>query len=100
MKLPKTVVICGKTYKVVPKPKKWGGKSDTASQELRIGTRADQSSERVFENFIHELAEAAMCEHHFRFTASDDGVAYVMTHKDLDGFANSIAAAILPLLKV
>lgn len=99
MQLPDTVQITGKTYKVIPKPTSWGGKSCTATQELSVGTKKDQTKERIFENFIHELIEVAMCEHHFRFTATDDGVVYVMAHKDLDYFANSIAAALLPMVK-
>ena len=98
MKLPKTVEICGKRYKVIKDKKSWGGNGATGTQEIVVGMSNEQTSQRQFETFIHEVAEMVTCEQHLRFTATDDDVMFVMNHKQFDRFASNLATAIKPLM--
>lgn len=99
MKIPKTVQICGKTYNVKRDNTMWGGSGATGKQELVVGTSNDQSTERKFENYVHEVAEMVAAEECMRFTASDDEVVFVMNHKQFNCFAAGIATAIMPMVK-
>lgn len=62
MKLPKTVQICGKTYKVNRSPNEWGGSCETGAQVVTIGTAKNQSAHRISVNFVHEVLEAVALE--------------------------------------
>ena len=97
MKLPKTVEISGKTYKVNERTVS-NSSGRTYKQEVVVGIKS-QSEERIFENYLHEVSELVACEQSTRFTASDDEVVFVMNHKQFGSFVNDIATAIRPMLK-
>ena len=99
IRLPGTLDICGKRYKVIKDKKSWGGSGATGKQEIVVGMSNEQTSQRQFETFIHEVAEIVTCEQHLRFTATDDDVMFVMNHKQFDRFASSMAAAVLPMVQ-
>lgn len=69
MKLPKAVNICGKTYKVKKNNTCWGGSCQTGEQKIEVGTARNQSSQRKFTNFIHEVLEAVTLERRLRYEA-------------------------------
>ena len=99
MKLPKTVQICGKPYSVKPNSRRWGGRCETGKQELCVGTKKDQSSQRIFDNFMHEVLEATALEKSLRYRSGDDELVFVMTHKQFDAYAEDIATALWPIVK-
>lgn len=99
MRLPKKVNISGKTYTVRQDKNLWGGNGGTGRQEIVVGTRKDVTTERKFESFIHEVAELAAAEQFVRFEASDEGIVFVMDHKQFNRFASDIATAIMPMVK-
>ncbi len=99
MRLPKTVQISGKTYNVQQDKDRWGGNGGTGKQVITVGTKNDQSVERKFENFVHEVAEMVAAEQTLRFEANDSEIVFVMTHKQFDRFASDFATAILPMVK-
>ncbi len=99
MRFPKKVTICGKTYTVRQDKAIWGGNGGTGRQEIVVGTHKDQTAERKFENFIHEVAELTAAEQHVRYEAADDEIMFVMNHKQFDKFANGIAAVLCPMVK-
>lgn len=100
MKLPKTVQISGKTYAVRKDNKIWGGNGGTGRQEIVVGTRKDQSTQRKFENFMHEVTELVAAEHSLRYESADEEIKFVMSHKQFDRFASDVATAIFPMMKL
>ncbi len=99
MRLPKTVQISGKTYIVKKNDKHWGASCRTGSQEIRVGTKKDQSAHRIVGNFIHEILESVTMERDLRYQAADDEFIFVMTHKQFGCFAEDVTAAIRPMMK-
>ncbi len=99
MRLPKVVNICGKPFTVTINKKKWNSSGQTLSQEIIIGGESGKK-ERIFDNFIHEVTELALCERNFRYgDGNSDGSIFVMSHKDFATFASDIASALLPMIK-
>ncbi len=99
MKLPKTVNICGKPYKVLKDRELFGGKGDTGLQEMTIGTRHTEPA-RLFENFVHETMECVACERDFRYGKGiSENSIFVMTHKEFDVFAADVATALRPMVE-
>lgn len=99
MRFPKTVRIAGRVYNVRTDSRCWGGNGGTGGQEIVVGTRKDQSTERKFGNFMHEVLEIAACERNLRYTASDDEVVLVMTHRQFSHYSDDISAALWPMVK-
>ncbi len=98
LKLPKTVNISGKTYKVSKDSQSWGGCSGNGAQEMVIGTEKDRSRERIFATFIHEVCESVTMERNLRYLSTDDECIFVMTHKQFDDFATDVSAALWPMI--
>ena len=99
MKLPKTIQISGKQYSVKLNSNRWGGRCITGKQEISVGTQKNQSSQRIFSNFVHEVLEANALEKHLRYEAADDELVFVMTHKQFDDYAKDVAASLWPIAK-
>ncbi len=95
-RFPKTVNICGKTYSVKTDKSRWGGRVQTGSQQIVVGTSRDQSAQRIFTTYIHEVIEAVTLERKLRYESSDDEIMFVMTHKQFDNSVKDVATAILP----
>lgn len=99
MKLPKTVQINGKTYSVKTNKARWGGRFNKGKQEIGVGIKGNQSEQRKFDNFVHEVLEAILEENNFRYRASDEEPVFIMTHKEFDSFALDVTTAIFPMIK-
>ncbi len=99
LKLPETIQISGKQYAVKQNKSRWGGTCETGKQEISVGTKKNQSSQRIFGNFIHEVLEATAMEKSMRYTASDDEILFMMTHKQFDDYAKDVASSLWPIMK-
>ncbi|KKK61134.1 hypothetical protein LCGC14_3017380 [marine sediment metagenome] len=99
MKLPKTVNICGKIYKVRKDPKSYDGGGTTARCEMTVGTK-NKNPERQFEIFLHEVMEIAAVEKDYRYHGGNDAdLLFVMSHKEFDNYTVDVASAIRPMIK-
>lgn len=101
MRLPKTVTICGKPWKIVRNKKAFEGygRGNMGVQEITVGSKY-KSASRGFETYFHEVAEMVAIERGFRYDKGDsDGSIFIMTHKEFECFASDIAAAIMPMVK-
>lgn len=99
MKLPKAIIICGKTYKVSKNPKMFGGSADTLTQTMVIGTQS-KKTERRFEGLVHEIMESIACEKEYRYGKGvSENSIFVMNHKEFDSFAMDVAATLRPLMR-
>jgi len=99
MKLPKTVNICGKTYDVHKDRKGDHGHGQTFKQKITIGVK-EQSDERQFDTFLHEVAELIACEKNLRYgDGHSETSVFVMSHKEFEYFASALATAIMPMIK-
>ena len=96
MRLPKTVNISGKTYTVDRDENRWGGLCSTGRQRIVVGTARDQTAQRIFTNYIHEVLEGVLLERKLRYESADDEVVFIMTHKQFDNFAKDVATALMP----
>ncbi len=99
MRLPKKVNISGKSYSVRRNRTQWGGSCRTGAQEIVVGTASNQSAERKFTNFAHEVMESVALERSLRYEASDEEIVFVMNHKQFDDYACDVATALFPLMK-
>lgn len=98
MRMPKKVIISGKTYSVEKNDKTYNSDGFTHQQRIIVGTKG-QHPERIFENYLHEVTELAACEQHVRFSAADDDVVIVMNHKQFDRLVADVASSIYPMVK-
>ena len=101
MKLPKTVTIYGKEWKVTKDPKRGGGSSASSVPEIRIGTKYKSS---MLENFLHEVIEAILMENLLRLqkphTGNDNGdYIFVLTHEQFENIIPQIALALKDIIK-
>lgn len=99
MRFPKAVQISGKQYSIKLDNARWGGTCQTGKQEIGVGTKRNQSGQRKFENFLHEVLEATALERNLRYEAADEEIVFVMTHKQFDDFAQDVATALWPIMK-
>lgn len=97
MRLPRTVNICGKTYVISKNSRSVHSTGGTHPQKMIIGTKGN-SSERIFESYMHEVLELVACELHLRYVAADDDIMIIMNHKQFDDFAANVAAALKPMV--
>ena len=66
MKLPKTLQICGLTYKIIPDNKLNGASFDCNKQEIRLGR---SGSNEIRERYLlHEILEVIFVERECRFS--------------------------------
>ena len=98
MKLPKTVVICGREFKVIVNKKDRGGWFDTDKQQLCIGTQ-DASSDRIKEVFLHETIEAIfgarMVRYKLPYSGEDNGnYLFSFNHLEFENCIIDIAYAL------
>ena len=99
MKLPKTIKVSSKTYTVIKDRKASNARGRTFLQTITIGTH-DQSDERVFDGFLHEIAELVCCENNFRYgDGHSETSVFVMNHKEFERFISDVASAIYPMVK-
>ncbi len=99
MKIPKKVNICGKKYTVTKNASQWGGNGSTGKQAIVVGTARNQSNERKFDNYLHEVAELITCEQELRYESNSEDIVFVMTHQQFTGFVGAVASAIYPMVK-
>ncbi len=99
MRFPNKVQISGKTYTVRQDKDLWGGNGGTGRQEIVVGVRKDQTVDRRFGNYMHEIAELVCAEHFLRYEAADEEIVFVMNHKQFDRVISDVATAILPMIK-
>lgn len=96
MRLPKTINICGKLYRVKADPDNDGGSVDTEKLTITIGT-GDPSE--VAENLVHEVGEAVMMARDFRYAAEretpeNEHYRFVLDHKEWQLFAKDLSIAL------
>ena len=102
MKLPKTVFIVGREWKVVEKKKNSGASFNTGKATLFIGTSWEKGQTQI--NFLHEILEAIMTERMHRYKLpyiSDDNgnYIYVMKHEEMNQVVADLALALKDVLK-
>lgn len=98
MKLPKTVVISGRTYTVSKNSKSYGSSGETGKRTISIGTKW-KSDEHEFDTFLHEVVELVCCERKCHYTAADDTIAITMNHREFTEVITDVATAIKPMLR-
>ena len=97
MKLPKTLQICGKTYKITTNNKVGGAWFSCNKQMIELGTR--DSKERQLASLIHEIMEIVMVEREYRFQTSvlepeNGDYMFVFCHKGYEIIAEDVANVI------
>ena len=103
MRLPRTVLICGKTWKVKKDSSvHCGGHFNGTQQEIVVGS--NQSDEGVFEVFLHEVCEAVLTERMHRYGLPYEGFEngnqmFVFNHAQFENVVKDIAMALRKLIK-
>ncbi len=102
MRLPKTVNIGGKHYKVTRDGNlsEGHGSLNTQTRVIMVGS-ANRDPVTALDTYIHEVMEVSLIENHFRFNrdAHPDDSRFEMTHPEFCRFADDVAGALRPMLK-
>jgi len=96
MKLPKTISICGVTYKIKQDPNIAGGSFDTSKAEIVIGTAVKHD---IPDTLLHEVIECIYAVRNMRYckqVPDPDNGDYVFHygHEDHHHAVADIAAAL------
>ena len=97
MKLPKTVQIGGRTWRVERNLSIDGGEFFTHPGLIRIGRVAND--EQVIQVLIHEILEAILVEGHHRYEHPAEDHLFVFRHIDLCRIHKELYAALKPILR-
>lgn len=98
-RLPATVNIVGKTYRVTVDPESYDCCFRCDPQEICIGTKHKPSDEVVKGCFLHEVAEAILVERLMRYrlgytSADNSHYLFSFNHKEFEFFAQELAVAL------
>jgi len=101
MRLPKTIIICGKEIKIERK-EVGGGTFHTGNQEIKIGK--NYTSQVVLEMFLHEVMEYVFVERLMRYSLpyspTENGhYLFSFNHTEFENAIKDIALALRPLLE-
>jgi len=86
LKLPKQLLVCGKTCDVTYSTEQGGGVTDLSTGAITIG--AGIQSE-ILEVLLHEVSEFILYSQGHRFTRyeeGNDGIRFVMSHHDFENY--------------
>lgn len=99
MNLPKTILLCGKTYTIVKDKHNFDSGGTTIDQKITVGVES-KKAERHFENLVHEIMEIIACERSVRYGHGvSERSIFFMTHKEFDNFSVDVAAALMPMIR-
>ena len=96
MKIPASVILCGKPCKIRVDPTHDGGTFDCTKMEIEIGTA---NPNEIEENFIHEVSEAILAILDYRYATEraelcNDDYRFFMNHKEFQLFIRDLAIAL------
>jgi len=99
LKLPKTLPIAGRTYKVVRALIEDAGQFDMANKVLTINEALDD--EDVLQTLFHEVIEGVLTERALRYSDiyDGDGYIFVFDHEQLNRACMDIYAALQSVIK-
>jgi len=98
-KLPKTVIIGGRNWRVEYKKDKKDLDSNAYPGESLIKIRSDET-DYTTESFLHEIAESIMVERGYRFSSHDvNNYRFVMNHQEFESFIIDLRLALKGVLK-
>ena len=97
IKIPKTVMIDGRSWKVKLNPKDSGGWFSAGKSTISVGTFSGM--EHAWNIFLHECAEAVATMLWFRYQKAKDvqgngDYMFVMNHDQFEIFINQFSVAI------
>lgn len=101
MKIPKTVLIASREWKVKTLPKEGGGYFDGSEFEIGIGTAHKPNVPGIF---LHEVAEAILAERSLRYQINhkplnNGDYMFVFNHQQFEDFIFDLAYALKDYLK-
>ena len=96
LKIPKSIYLSGKLWRVVTNNKEGGGWFDGGKATISIGTKYPQDVEDIF---IHEILEAILVERKYRYQLSrnrcDNGdLIFIFNHKEFENICADLAFAL------
>ncbi len=99
-KLPKTVIIGGRDWKIEYKKDKNDHESSAHMGKSLIKIRSD-CPDYATEAFLHEIAESIMVERGYRFSSHDtNNYRFVMNHQEFESFIIDLRLALKGMLKI
>jgi len=103
MKIPKTVIIVGKTWRVKIDKKSRGGWFDTDKSVIELGTK-DMGKEEIMQMYFHECWEAILANRNMRYKlpylgADNGNYMFVFDHSKMEHAVVDFYLAIRESLK-
>ena len=98
MKLPKEVIIAGRTYKVILNKNKTGASFNGNKALIEIGGKYPSDIPMLF---LHEVMEAVLTERGNRYSCYTEGNEYLFsfTHKEFENFVMDVRLTLREILK-
>lgn len=102
LKIPKTLTIAGKTYKLEFNKNTRGGHFSTGEQKIQIGK--GYGSELFYEVLLHEVIESVLTERDLRFSKpavkqENGNYLFSFNHEQFEQAVKDIAYALKGFLK-
>lgn len=99
-KLPKTVIIGGRDWKVEYQKDKNSNISEAFNTKSLIKIRSNCPA-YIVEDLLHEVAESIMVERGYRFSSHDiNNYRFVMNHQEFESFIIDLHLALKGVLKI
>ena len=103
MKLPKDIIIGGRTWTIINNSKIKGG--SFKQNQITIGTKSKNTDE-IIQTFLHEVIEAILSEKLLRFELpynkpylENGDYLFVFNHRDFEESVKDISLALKEVLK-
>lgn len=101
MRLPRSVKLCGHTFKIRRLPKKGPNDGEFDVGKGTVSIRTGISRELMLETLLHELTECAMaltgCE--YSRVTNDSDFLFIMDHQGMENVVAAVAGALYPIIK-
>ena len=104
MKLPKTITICGRVYKIKEDKNLLGGKFFCGEQVIVIGTKDNPHQDELLNIILHEIIEAILTERNLRYKlqyveVENGHYLFNFNHQDFENWIADLTCALKPFIK-
>lgn len=101
MRLPKTVTIYGKQYKIIKDPTRNGASVAFDKDEITIGTIEKGN---IINNLFHEVIELLLAENHHRYEnhhlqPDRNDIIFIFNHTEFENLIPQIVFALKDVIK-
>ena len=103
MKFPKSIIICGKTFSIIPDKNVDGGSFEYIKQEIKINPTFKDDA--ILEMLVHEILEVILAKNNHRYSIdfndeSCKNFLFSFNHFDFENICSELAYSIKQLYNI